>query len=117
MKKPIRLFVPIIGVALCCAAAWAVEQKVRVEAVVLPASAYRTPLQEIIVEGKTPYWRHQAPPNWSKPKVEAPKPGEEAVGRMQWLPRYTREERDDYNGVREQLSNPPPRTKLFEIRF
>ena len=83
----------------------------------LPASAYRVPLEEIIVEGKAPYWQSEAPPRWDKPKVEAPKPGDADKGRLQWAPPYARDEREDYNGVRDQLSNPQPRTKIFEIRF
>ncbi len=87
------------------------------ETPMLPASAYRTPLEEIIVEGKIPYWQHKAPPRWDRPKVEVPKPGAATPGRLQWVPRYTREEREDYNGVRDQLSNPQPRLKIFEIHF
>ena len=102
--------------ALCCVAAWAAELKQKPETSVLPATAYRTPLDEIIVEGKLPYWQREAPPRFDKPKVEAPKPGEATPGRLQWAPNYTREEREDFNEVRDQM-NPKARTKIFEIRF
>lgn len=107
----------IVAIAVLCAAAvWAAEQKAKPEAAVLPASAYRTPLDEIVVEGKMPYWHREAPPRWEKPKVEAPTPGEATPGRLQWAPKYTRDEREDFNEVRDQM-NPKARMKLFEIRF
>jgi hypothetical protein len=70
------------------------------------------PLQEVIAIGRLPYWRTD------KPRLEQPtlelqpttKP------RLEWAPHYSRDERDDYNGVRDSLS-PQPRTKLFEIHF
>ena len=116
MKKSIALVTAVVSAALCCAAVWAAETSQKPEAAVLPASAYRVPLEEIIVEGKAPYWQREAPPRWDKPKVEAPKPGE-ATSRMQWVPPYTHDERDDYNSVRDQLANPPTPTKIFELKF
>lgn len=116
MKKSIALVTAVVSAALCCAAVRAAETSQKPEAAVLPASAYRVPLEEIIVEGKAPYWQREAPPRWDKPKVEAPKPGEAAAGRLQWAPPYARDERDDYVTPRDQL-NPKPRTKIFEIRF
>lgn len=118
MKKSIGLFTAVIGATFFCVAVWAAEPKQKPEAPILPASAYRTSLEEIIVEGKLrPYWQSATPPRWDKPKVEAPVPGEAAPSRLQLAPRYTRDEREDYNGVRDQLANPPPRTKIFEIHF
>lgn len=81
----------------------------------LPASAYRVPRDEIIVEGKSPYWKDEAPPRFDRPKVEAPKPGD-STNRLQWAPSYTQDERDDYATPREQL-NPQPKSKIFELRF
>ncbi len=109
MKKHLLLF------TVFCSAAWAATQNAKPEPSVLPASAYRTSLEEIVVKGRLPYWQQQTP-RWDKPKVEAPKPGEAAPGRLQFAPAYTREERDDYNEVRDPL-NPKPRTKLFEVKF
>jgi len=117
VKKSIALVTLGVSAALCCAVVWAAEKNQRPETPVLPAPAYRVPLEEIIVEGKLPYWQREAPPRWDAPKVEAPKPGAAETGRLQWVPPYQHDERDDYNSVREQLSNPPPRMKIFEIRF
>lgn len=116
MKKSIALIASLIGVVLCGGRVLAAEQKQRPDVPVLPASEYRTPLEEIIVRGRSPYWQREEAPRWDKPKVEAPVPGAAPAGRLQWTPPYTRDERDDYDKVRDQL-NPQPRTKLFELKF
>lgn len=117
MKKSIALFTAVAGAVLFGGGVHASEQKQKPETGALPASAYRVPLDEIIVQGREPYWRHEASPRFDKPKVEAPKLGDSTPSRLQWAPHYNRDERDDYNGVRDQLSNPPPRAKIFEIHF
>lgn len=91
----------------------AVEIKPRPEDPVLNRSAYRTPLDQIIVTGRTPYWQTQVP-RWDRPKVEILQ--QATPPRLQWFPRYSREERDEYNGVRD-TQNPKPRAKLFEFKF
>ena len=113
----------IAVIALCCAPAWAQTDSnktanraaQRSEEKILPASAYRTPLDEVIVRGQKPYWQRETP-RFDKPKVDAPKPDEAGQGRMRWAPHYSRDERDDYNQPRDQLT-PQPRTKVFELRF
>jgi hypothetical protein len=79
------------------------------ETPVLSQREYRTPLEEILVQG--PYWRRQK---------AAEQPGlqlqEQDKSRLQWAPRYTREERDDAQQMRDRM-NPPPRVKLFELKF
>lgn len=93
--------------------AWALDTKPRPETPVLSADAYRTPLDQVIVTGRSPYWQQQVP-RWDKPKVELPV--QAPPSRLQLAPRYTREERDEYNGVRD-TQNPQPRMKLFEFKF
>ena len=85
----------------------------RPEVPVLSKSEYRLPLEEVIAIGQLPYWRQTEAPRWDQPALElqsAPAP------RLEWAPHYSRDERDEYNGVRDQL-NPQPRTKLFEVHF
>jgi len=82
------------------------------EVPVLPSAEYRMPLQEVIAIGRAPYWRQPETPRWEPPELELPA----SKSRLEWAPHYSRDERDDFNGVRDQL-NPQPRTKLFEIHF
>jgi hypothetical protein len=105
------------ALALLATLAFAVEPqgklKPKPETPVLNSSEYRTPLDQVIVTGHSPYWQQQQAPRWDKPKTEdlqAP------PSRLQLAPRYTRDERDEYNGVRDN-QNPQPRTKLFELKF
>ncbi|HSB97940.1 MAG TPA: hypothetical protein VLC91_15875 [Spongiibacteraceae bacterium] len=82
------------------------------DASVLPSSEYRLPPEEVIAIGHVPYWRQQESPQWQKPEMELEQP----ASRLQWAPRYSRDEREDYKGVRDQL-NPQPRAKVFEVHF
>lgn len=82
----------------------------------LPASEYRKPLDEIIVEAQKPYWQGESAPRWDRPKVDVPKPDDASKSRLQWAPAYTRDERDDYTEARDQV-NPKPRAKIFELKF
>ena len=86
----------------------------RPETAVLPPEAYRMPMDQVIVTGQAPYWRGDEAPRWDKPKVDVQT--QSAPSRLQWAPHYSRDERDDYNGVRDQL-NPQARGKLFELKF
>lgn len=83
------------------------------ETPVLSGSEYRIPLQEVIAIGRTPYWRDQQKPRWEQPELQLPPASKP---RLEWAPHYSRDERDDYREVRDQL-NPKPRTKLFEVHF
>jgi hypothetical protein len=99
------------GILLAIASlTWAAENKPRPETPVLSRDAYRIPLDEVIVTGRA----QQLPPRWDKPKAAIPE--EAPPSRLQLLPHYSREERDEYNGVRD-VQNPQPRTKLFELKF
>ncbi|MDB6063758.1 MAG: hypothetical protein JWM78_3861 [Verrucomicrobiaceae bacterium] len=83
------------------------------ETPVLGRDEYRTPLDQVIVTGREPYWQKQAP-RWEQPKVEMPPP--ENPSRLQWAPRYDKEERDGSQELRDPR-NPQPRLKLFEFKF
>jgi hypothetical protein len=79
---------------------------------VLPKSAYRVPMEEVIAIGRVPYWRKDEKPKWEREEMEL----QESKARMQWAPAYTRDERDEYNGIRDSV-NPQPRAKIFEVKF
>jgi hypothetical protein len=79
---------------------------------VLPKSAYRVPMEEVIAIGRVPYWRKEQAPKWEREEMEL----QESNARMQWAPAYSRDERDEYDGIRDSV-NPKPRAKLFEVKF
>lgn len=82
----------------------------------LPESEYATQLEEVLVQGaRAPAWRDrlEQKPRWDRPALEL-EPAEPP--RIEWLPRYVREEREDYEGVRDRR-NAEPRLRLFEMRF
>lgn len=95
---------------LFAALAWAADS-IKPETPVLRADAYRTPLDEVVVTGRA---QQQQTPRWDKPKVDIPQ--QATPPRMQFMPQYTRDERDEYDGIRD-TQNPQPRTKLFELKF
>ena len=104
----------IVGVLLLISAlVWAAGSETGRDTGVLGPDAYRTPLDQVIVTGHVPYWQRQTP-RWDRPELEIPQ--QATPSRMQWLPKYTRDERDDYDGIRD-TQNPQPRIKLFEFRF
>lgn len=81
----------------------------------LEADDYRMELEEVIVTAKEPEWRsHQSEQQWRPEKFELPK--KPSINRMQWLPAYTKDERDNYNGVRDRMGEKAD-IKLFEWVF
>jgi len=102
-----------VALLLSSLTAWSAQND-RPEPPLLKAERYRTPLEEVIVTVPQPYWKTDNAPRWDKPKVEVQT--ESPPTRLQWAPRYTRNEADDYKEVRD-TQNPKPRMKLFEIKF
>lgn len=82
------------------------------QAQVLSKSDYRLPMEEVIAIGRVPYWRKDQAPQYERQEMEL----QESKSRLQWAPEYSRDERDDYDGIRDQL-NPQPRAKVFEVKF
>lgn len=81
----------------------------------LDPSAYRTELEEIVVKGRAPRWRdEQQRPELRPEDIQFFEP--ETQPRLQWLPRYTRDEREFYRGVRDRMDE-KPQIKVFEIHF
>lgn len=85
------------------------------ETPMLSQREYRLRLEEVIVIGRDPYWRQQQQPRWDRKTLELPA-AEAGKSRLQWAPRYTRDEREDYENAPDHM-NPQPRTKLFEVKF
>jgi hypothetical protein len=102
-----------ITLMLSSLAAWSADGP-KPETPMLKAERYRTPLEQVIVTVPAPYWQREGAPRWDKPKVEVQT--ESAPPRLQWAPRYARDEADEYKETRD-TQNPKPRAKLFEIKF
>ena len=102
----------IAGLAMILAGPALAVEPSAVDSSVLPQSAYRIPLQEVIVIGGTPYWKKEQQPQWEREEIEL----KESKARMQWAPAYTRDERDEYDGIRDSV-NPKARAKVFEVKF
>ncbi|HUH38210.1 MAG TPA: hypothetical protein VL027_09735 [Spongiibacteraceae bacterium] len=81
----------------------------------LDESEYRSPLEEVIVRGEKPRWDDQPArrPDIDPRDIEFESSDEP---RLNWLPRYTADERDNYDGVRDR-KNEKPLIKLFEFKF
>jgi hypothetical protein len=97
----------LLGVTLAQA------QGSRPETPLLSESEYRSTLEEVVVRAQRPATPEQAP-RWDRPKIELEL--ESGPSRLEWAPRYVRDEREDYEGVRDR-TNAEPRIKVFEVRF
>jgi hypothetical protein len=88
----------------------------RPEAPLLSEEEYPLQLEEIIVRGQAPRWREReaAAPRWEKEKFKLP--AAPAPSRIDLLPRYSADERDDYDEVRDRMGA-KARIKLFEMKF
>lgn len=80
----------------------------------LGKEAYRSELEEVVVVGRKPEWREQDKPEWRPQRFELPE--DKSPARMEWMPEYTKDERDLYDGVRDR-KNEKAEIKLFEWKF
>ena len=82
----------------------------------LDKKEYRGELEEVIVVGKQPQWRTDADreQQWRPSKFELPESS--IKGRIEWFPQYTKDERDNYQGVRDRLDE-KPEIKIFQWKF
>ena len=102
----------LAGLALVVAGPILAVEPSAADSSVLPKSAYRVPMDEVIAIGRIPYWRKDQAPKWEREEMEL----QESKARMQWAPAYDRDERDEYDGIRDSV-NPKPRAKIFEVKF
>ena len=97
----------LVGLALIVAGpVLAADEPAAADSSVLPKSAYRIPMEEVIAIGRVPYWRKEQAPKWEREEMEL----QESKSRIQWAPNYTRDERDEYDGIRDSV-NPQPRER------
>ena len=103
----------IVWTALLVSLTAGAAQESPSETPALAPSEYRLPMEEVTAIGRLPYWRQTEAPRWEQPSLELQ---QTAKSRLQWLPNYTRDERDDSKAVHDP-ANPQARTKVFEVRF
>ena len=108
--------VALLAAALLLAtAALAQSAAAKRETALLSEKEYPMQLEEVVVRAQRPQWRKkEAPPDWNRGKFDLDTTAEPS--RLQLAPKYSRDERDDYNGVRDRM-NAEPRIKLFELKF
>lgn len=105
----------LVAVMLLLAAsmAWAQTER-KGDAELLDAKEYRSELEEVVVVGQQPEWRKPTKPEeWRPDKFELPKISSQ---RLEWLPEYTKDERDSYQGVRDRTGE-KAEFKIFNWRF
>ncbi len=72
-------------------------------------------MEEIIITAQEPDWRKpKDEQDWRPKRFELPENDDKK--RMEWFPEYTRDERSDYDGVRDRM-NEKPDYKVFEWKF
>lgn len=108
----IRLLV--FQLTLCSLSPVAIAEPRQDAGEMLDESEYRGEIEEVIVTGRQPEWRTEQEPEWRPQRFELPKSPDR--GRMEWLPKYNRDERDKYDGVRDRMAE-KPEIKLFEWKF
>lgn len=81
----------------------------------LDEGEYRSELEEVIVVGKEPEWRKpKQQEQWRPQRFKLSEDSSKA--RLQWFPEYTKDERDNYNGVRDRTGE-NAEFKLFKFKF
>lgn len=106
----------LLTIAMAVMVSLCLSSQVRSDQVtLLDAAEYRTSLEEVVVVGKQLPWRKDPEPDsWRAEKFSLPELP--VTSRMEWLPKYTKEERDQYDGVRDRTAE-NPEFKLFEWKF
>lgn len=79
----------------------------------LDKKAYHGEIEEVIVVGKRPKWREPPKPEWRPSSFELQQP---EPPRIKWFPKYTKDERDYYEGIHDRMDE-KPEIKLFEWKF
>ena len=104
----------VLGCGLMMLNAWAEVEK-RAQEKLLAEDEYRTEIEEVVVVAKPPEWRElKSEQQWRPDRFELPE--SKSQPRLQWLPEYDEDERDQYQGVRDRLDEKPA-FKIFDWRF
>jgi len=94
-------------------ATWASDR----EGDILDDETFRTNEDEIIVIGEQPEWRKKSTEErWRKEGFELVDPSDLLEPVIEWFPEYTREEREDYERIRDPKDE-KPLIKIFEWKF
>ncbi|MEE8057168.1 MAG: hypothetical protein V3T17_04955 [Pseudomonadales bacterium] len=81
----------------------------------LDESQYRGELEEVVVIGKEPVWRSEEKiEEWRPDRFKLSK--QSSASRIQWFPEYTKDERDNYDGVRDRTGE-KPELQIFKWKF
>ncbi len=84
------------------------------EGMLLDDSAYRGEIEEIVVIGQQPEWRKPPESEWRPERFELQQ--QEPPSRMEWFPKYVKDERDNYDGVNNRLEE-KPEIQIFKWNF
>ncbi len=106
-----RFALAAIGLLLTSTVVSAVRED---EPRLLDESEYRSQLEEVVVIGKDPGWREQEKEEWRPEQFELPTLSSES--RIQWFPQYSKDERDNYSGVRDRTGE-KPEFQIFKWKF
>jgi hypothetical protein len=82
----------------------------------LDASEYRSELEEVVVVGQEPEWRKNInqKEEWRPQRFKLS--SQSSSSRIEWFPEYTKDERDNYNGVRDRMGEKAD-FQLFKMKF
>lgn len=82
----------------------------------LDQEEYRGQLEEVVVTGSEPEWRKadKQQQEWRPKRFELA--SEKKEPRLTWFPEYTKDERDNYNEVRDR-NNEKAEFILFDFKF
>ncbi len=83
----------------------------------LEQEEYRSDLEEVVVVGSEPEWRKNMDKQeeWRPDRFKLPD-NPPSTSRMEWFPEYTKDERDNYQGVRDRTGE-KAEFKIFELKF
>ncbi|MEH6557779.1 MAG: hypothetical protein V7459_02090 [Oceanicoccus sp.] len=104
-------------VALLCNTTVFAQDVAKNDLLLLDESEYRSDIEEVVVVGRQPEWRRKIDdgPEWRQEKFKLPEDSTPS-SRIQWLPEYTEDERDNYKSVRDPREEKAG-FKLFEWKF
>jgi hypothetical protein len=105
-----------LGIALVMMATYAHANNETRQAPLLSEESYRSQMEEVIVTGQVPEWRKAEMEQelWNRDKFSLAE--EQNPARIEWFPLYAKEDRENYQGVRDRKSE-KPEFKIFEWKF
>ena len=116
MPAPLALRPLLAAAALLLAMAAVAQTAERArETERLSEKEYPMQLEEVVVRAQQPQWREkEVAPDFNREKFKFEP--DVKPSRLQAFPKYDRDERDNYDQVRDRM-NAKPEIKLFEFKF